>query len=383
MRRAVILSQRSQLARPHRLGWVVPAGASSSSSSSSSSRIAQSQSPALSNSNRRTLSTSTASTSAALPSSLSLLSPRRRGYATHSDKATESDRAREGVETDKQASQPQKKEDSSNDKPASSSPFPGLEGFFGGQLGKTGQNAAKKSGNGGPQKLGKDAFPFGLGGADTSEGGKDAETSKLNKSKTGGSGGSGGDGNGFPSGPQGLGPYLVPLGALLLFHLFSGGDSSAREITWQEFRTAFLDKGLVDKLVVVNRSKVRVHLHSNATGVLYPQSPAADGRSSYYFSIGSVEAFERKLDDAQNELSIPSAERVPVAYKDETSISNTLVSFAPTLLIVGLLYYLSRRAGGAAGGGMGGGPGGIFGVGKSKAKMFNVCCPRSPSVRKS
>jgi AFG3 family protein len=43
--------------------------------------------------------------------------------------------------------------------------------------------------------------------------------------------------------------------------------------------------------------------------------------------------------------------------------------FAPTLLIGGLILYMAKRGGSAMGGG---GPGGgIFGVGKSKAKMFN------------
>lgn len=183
------------------------------------------------------------------------------------------------------------------------------------------------------------------------------------------------------------------LGAVLAYALWhlTAGETSAKEITWQEFRSAFLDKGLVDKLVVVNRNKVKVYLHSNATGMLYPQSPAAStssdssngsnssagrqgGQAHYYFSIGSVEAFERKLDDAQNELQIPSHERVPVAYHEEVPLFNTLLNFAPTLMIGGLLFWISRRAasGGAGGpGGLGGGPGGLFGIGKSRAKMFN------------
>ena len=148
----------------------------------------------------------------------------------------------------------------------------------------------------------------------------------------------------------------------------------SREITWQEFRTAFLDKGLVDRLEVINRSKVRVHLHSNATGTVYPTSSpngSASSNTSYYFSIGSVEAFERKLDEAQIELSIPSSERVPVAYKEEISLLGTALSMAPTLLLIGFLVYAGRRASGSVGRG---GGGGIFGVGKSKARMFNVRC---------
>ncbi|KAH9047589.1 ATP-dependent metallopeptidase Hfl [Lactarius hengduanensis] len=165
-------------------------------------------------------------------------------------------------------------------------------------------------------------------------------------------------------------PKPPPQGGLLasvaaLYYTLSGsGPGSSREITWQEFRTAFLDKGLVDKLVVVNRQKVRVKLHSNATGQMYPAAALSGGE--YYFSIGSVEAFERKLDEAQKELGIPSHERIPVAYHDEISALGTALSFAPTILFAGLLLYMSRRAGGGAGGG-----GGIFSIGKSKARMFN------------
>ncbi|KAG8969781.1 AAA ATPase afg3 [Tulasnella sp. 419] len=156
------------------------------------------------------------------------------------------------------------------------------------------------------------------------------------------------------------------LGVIYVTYQLGSPDSTSREITWQEFRTAFLDRGLVEKLTVVNRTKVRVHLHSNATGMNGSASSASSG--SYHFSIGSVEAFERKLDEAQKELGIPSNERIPVAYQDEISAFNTLLHFAPTLLLAGLLFYMSRRASGAGGGG---GPGGIFSIGKSRAKMFN------------
>lgn len=157
---------------------------------------------------------------------------------------------------------------------------------------------------------------------------------------------------------------LLATSAAIIYALSGSSSSSSREITWQEFRTAFLDKALVDKLIVVNRQKVRIKLHSNATGTMYS---AAVGGGDYYFSIGSVEAFERKLEEAQNELGIPSHERIPVAYHDEISTVNTLLNFAPTILFAGLLFYMSRRAGGSAGGG----PGGIFNIGKSRAKLFN------------
>lgn len=159
---------------------------------------------------------------------------------------------------------------------------------------------------------------------------------------------------------------LAAFVAYLLYRLVIPGEAS-RDITWQEFRTTFFDKGLVEKLTVVNGNRVRVDLHREATQSMYPESPAANSNFHYYFTVGSVEAFERRLDDAQAELGIPSSERIPVSYVSEGALMNVLLSFGPTLLFIGVIFYMSKRAGGGAGGGSSG----IFGMGKSKAKMYN------------
>jgi AFG3 family protein len=162
------------------------------------------------------------------------------------------------------------------------------------------------------------------------------------------------------------GTFLIS--AFLTYYLYRSlypGESS-RDITWQEFRTTFFDKGLVDKLTVINRNKVRVDLHRESVANMYPESPAVRPNFYYYFTIGSVEAFERRLDEAHQELGIPSSERIPVAYTDEVPLSAALFSFGPTLLFVGALFWLSRRAASGAGG-----QSGIFGIGKSRAKRFN------------
>ena len=154
--------------------------------------------------------------------------------------------------------------------------------------------------------------------------------------------------------------------AYLLYRIVVPGENS-KEITWQEFRNTFFDKGLVEKLTVINANRVRVDLHREAVVRAYPESPAQHGNFHYYFSIGSIEAFERKLDEAQNQLDIPDNERIPVAYIKEVNWVNAALNFAPTLLLLGSLIWLSRRAGGGGGGGQSG----IFGIGKSRAKRFN------------
>jgi AFG3 family protein len=151
----------------------------------------------------------------------------------------------------------------------------------------------------------------------------------------------------------------------LTWSFLSPGESS-KEITWQEFRTAFLERGLVEKIVVLNHSRAKVYLHREAVASQNPQSPAVNNNFYYYFSIGSIEAFERRLDEAQREMQIPSSERIPVAYQEETPWAAAILSFGPTVLFIGAIVMLSRRAGGG-----GGGQSGIFGMGRSRAKRFN------------
>ena len=161
--------------------------------------------------------------------------------------------------------------------------------------------------------------------------------------------------------------FLIAAFTAYLFYRLIIPSENSREITWQEFRTTFLDKGLVEKLTVVNQSRVRVDVHREAVAQMHPESPAVQPNFHYYFTIGSVEAFERRLDDAQRELDIPSSERIPVAYTTEQLLASTLLSFGPTLLFIGFLFWFSRRASSGAGGGASG----IFGMGKSRAKKFN------------
>ncbi|KAJ1909961.1 AAA ATPase afg3 [Tieghemiomyces parasiticus] len=144
--------------------------------------------------------------------------------------------------------------------------------------------------------------------------------------------------------------------------------SQRKEITWQEFRAQLLDKGLVDRLTIENRHDVLVDLSPEAASLLAGQPGGADlaRYSRFYFTIGSVDSFERQLEEAQNDLQIPSSQRIPVLYRERVSWASTLLHLSPTLLLIGAFFMMSRRAGGGAGGASG-----IFGVGKSRAKMFN------------
>ncbi|GAA5802758.1 Mitochondrial inner membrane m-AAA protease component [Helicostylum pulchrum] len=164
-----------------------------------------------------------------------------------------------------------------------------------------------------------------------------------------------------PNGLKTLGP-IVAGSVFLWYALGLNSNTNFHEVTYQEFRSKLLDKGLVQELNVMNNTYVQVRLRPEARSVL-----AEDPNATYYFSIGSVDSFERQLEKSQDKLGIPDEERIPVSYHTAGNLTNALVQFIPTLMLIGFFIYMGRRA--AAGGA--GGPGGLFGIGKSKAKLFN------------
>lgn len=147
------------------------------------------------------------------------------------------------------------------------------------------------------------------------------------------------------------------LGATLVVILFSDAAEASREITFQEFSATFLRRNLVKKVRVINNRTVVVELNEKGRAQ-YP------GHSEYLFAIGSVETFERNLKAAQDEYHIPDPLRVPVVFLSEGSVTKFLVNFLPTLLFLGAMYYMSKKA-------SMGGMGGPMSFGKSTAKKFN------------
>lgn len=88
----------------------------------------------------------------------------------------------------------------------------------------------------------------------------------------------------------------------------------------------------------------------------------------FHFNVGSVDSFERKLDEAQEDLGWRPDMYVPVTYVTEMSVLNEVFKLAPTILLIGAYIWFTRRSmGGISGtGGLGGGGKGIFSVGKAQ-----------------
>lgn len=180
----------------------------------------------------------------------------------------------------------------------------------------------------------------------------------------------GGGGGGARGGPKPLGEggererwvALATLAAVGLLGVAAYYQMSYREITWKEFSKNYLAKGIVEKLEVINKKWVRVKLMPGNQ---------VEGATTLWFSIGSVDAFERNVETAQLEAGIEPSNYIPVVYKNELEAA-TFTSFLPTLLIIGFLIFMMRRSAQMMGGSGGRRGGGLFGgVMESTAKMVN------------
>ena len=168
----------------------------------------------------------------------------------------------------------------------------------------------------------------------------------------GGSGGSseGGGGSGGPNMPnseQLVRIGIAALGATAVTYALTSGDSgggrAAQQISMQHFLSNVLASGRVRKLLVVNSSMVRVYISddplglngygepgsassSQSHGMNSPPSgngymPSAETSSSaFYFSIGSIDQLEEKIEAAQAQLGVQSRDYIPVQYVAETSM---------------------------------------------------------------
>ncbi|CAK8576078.1 unnamed protein product [Lathyrus sativus] len=171
--------------------------------------------------------------------------------------------------------------------------------------------------------------------------------------------------------------FLTPLLVMGLFlSSFSFGPrEQQQQISFQEFKNKLLEPGLVDHIVVSNKSVAKVYVRNSPrdqtdSEVLQGNLPAkgSTGHYKYYFTIGSVESFEEKLEEVQETLGVDPHDYVPVTYSSELVWFQELMRFAPTLLLLGTLLYMGRRMQGGFGvGGGGGGKGarGIFNIGKA------------------
>lgn len=254
-------------------------------------------------------------------------------------------------------------------------------------------------------------------------------TKKKDTNKKSGGGG-GGNGNKPPEFNMNTAGIMLLISLTLVLYNFNNKNvGKGQEISWKDFETQLLSSGQVDKIIIANKRYAKISLkkhveidqnktndymgaqgmHSergsssdnaflepgwsdqikndeelnnlqrnsstNESNILdslkkysrVSQPPNKMGYTPYYFNIGSVESFEKKLEDAQKGLGIESRDYIPVMYVEESNFLGEFIGFLPNLILIGAYFLLMRGSGGGVGGA---GGSNIFSVGKTNAKMI-------------
>ncbi|KAJ8951369.1 hypothetical protein NQ318_009305 [Aromia moschata] len=164
----------------------------------------------------------------------------------------------------------------------------------------------------------------------------------------GGTGRGGSGGKPFGDGDREKWYVLGAAAAIAFLATVTMWEMGYKEISWKEFVQSYLQRGVVEKLEVVNKKWVRVKLLPGNT---------ADGA--------------RNLENAQIEMNLEPPNFIPVIYKTEIEAAS-LSGMLPTLLVIGFLIYMMRRSAEMMGGKRGKKGGGLFGgVMESTAKLIN------------
>ena len=162
--------------------------------------------------------------------------------------------------------------------------------------------------------------------------------------------------------------YLLFLG-FMVFYMFFGQVFKAKEIGWMEFEQNMLRTNDVEKIIVVNkeiaeifikREKLNESKHQKITKGKF----ISNATPHYTISIGSVENFENKLQEAQKEFS--SSELVDIRYENRTNWWSVIAWLLPLGFFVLFWLYLFRGMGKSSSMG-----GSVFNFGKSTAKLLD------------
>lgn len=152
----------------------------------------------------------------------------------------------------------------------------------------------------------------------------------------------------------------------LLGMLYIDGNSLSKDVSFTKFEE-YVGTGGVEKITVfTNTNRAEAVLSDSLAKVVFHESQYQSGNGV----LAKIETDIPSADKLQDQIDIWRSEgkfKGEVNYEKSSDYSNLFWTFGPIIILVAFWFIMMRRM---SGGASGGGPGGVFNVGKSKAKMF-------------
>ena len=175
--------------------------------------------------------------------------------------------------------------------------------------------------------------------------------------------------------------YGIILVLLGYFLLGKDGGGKPQTIKWAKLES-ILEKHDYSRIVIVNQEYAEVYIKSEAmkTDTAYKDlmgrnmlNQQVPENSYYRYEFVTFESFEKDLEKVEER----TGERIDLTPERRTSMwRDILVIFGPFLILILFFVIMSRVSQKQMGGG-----GGIFGVGKNKAKMYDGKTPTNVTFK--
>ena len=159
--------------------------------------------------------------------------------------------------------------------------------------------------------------------------------------------------------------YYVFMG-LLLISLFwpKDGKSVQKDLSYTKFLT-YIERGMVSELTIYDDNRAEAKIRpENYTIVFGSSQTGEDAKGSLVASIPSVDSFTESVNAVNEQRKSEGKMLIDVKYEKSRDIWYLLlINVVPWVVLILFFVWMSRGMGRAAGG--------IFGVGKAKAVLFD------------
>ena len=160
---------------------------------------------------------------------------------------------------------------------------------------------------------------------------------------------------------------LIIVALALLFFTGQGeglaaADGMNKLVSYTQFK-AYVDSGYADHVIIDKQGGiVKMYVRGENIRDIFGKSAQETGNNPYVKAdYGSIDEMERYLTAALNEQKIAD---FSFENKKDNLLYDIFINILPWIFIIGVWVFIMRRMSGGSGGG------GVFSVGKSKAKMY-------------
>lgn len=161
--------------------------------------------------------------------------------------------------------------------------------------------------------------------------------------------------------------YMLVIITLIAMYMTTGGSKSSvkTETSYKQFKM-MVDKGYAESIVVNKETNtLKMYVKTKNIRDVFKQGVEETGQNPYVtVEFGSVDQVEQFIESA-TERGVFQGDFNYENKKDDNLFVTILYNLFPIAIIIAIWIFFMRRMGGGAGG-----AGGMFSVGKSKAKMY-------------